>query len=92
MVNYSRMSRAEALSALRLVKTQLVTHRGLCGVCIQAQRAKAMRATSWATWTPRTGGGRARALSSDKGCVLPECLLSGILAMRPRLVMRHWMS
>lgn len=51
-VQFSRMSKEQALEALRLVRTQLVTHRGLCGVCILAQHAKTMRATSWSTWTP----------------------------------------
>lgn len=46
------MTREQALEALRLVLTQLITHRGMCPVCVSARNAKTMRATSWSTWTP----------------------------------------
>jgi hypothetical protein len=48
----SRMKKEEAVSALTAVEAQLVTHRGLCELCVQARAAKTLRATSWATWTP----------------------------------------
>jgi len=50
-VQFSRMSKDQALEALRLVRTQLVTHRGLCQHCAEARSAKARRTTAWSLWT-----------------------------------------
>lgn len=49
-VQYSRLSREQALEALAVVGIQIATHQITCAVCHSAEQARKARAVSWALY------------------------------------------
>lgn len=51
-VQFSRMTREQALQALTVLGIQARTHALTCATCWHAAQAKKQRAQQWSTWVP----------------------------------------